>query len=195
MRGEQGERGSSGAPGLRGPPGPPGPQGHGGSSLFPLSFCFQNFITLNNFNQKVKFYNLTGSCDHCQTAQQDLSLSENPPEYSVISSKVIQSFKSDESKNTKHRTISAPRYYTNEPTKGAGKHPLGYNITNEKEKVKDKKQNDTTDGRNITRGKLKLHDPYDTKRIQKYNRTKINDRKNHRPLRVSPPSRKNAYSS
>ncbi|EFO22507.2 hypothetical protein LOAG_05980 [Loa loa] len=125
-----------------------------------------------------------GSCDHCRPPK-DLSLSENP---SVISSKPV------EPKTTGYTNLNVPRYYSNEPVKGTGNRPLGYDINND-ERLKDEKQNGSGDEERIARGKLKFRDPYNTKRIEKNDVTKLYDQKHHRPLRVSPAIRKNGYYS
>ncbi|VBB32190.1 unnamed protein product, partial [Acanthocheilonema viteae] len=165
MVGMRGEQGERGENGVPGLRGPPGPPGPQGYK---------------------------GNCDHCSPPK-ELSQSENPAEYYDMSSKIAQGLKPDEEEITEYEGIDIPRYYSNEPIKGTGNNPIGYDISNGNERVNKRKQNDNGDEESIDREKSKLHDPYDTKRIEKYELIKAYDLKHHRPLPISPAIRKNGY--
>ncbi|KAK6103265.1 Hint module family protein [Brugia pahangi] len=192
----------NGAPaGLRGPPGPTGPRGRVGSpgrDGNPGAIGVAGMRGEQGERGSDGAPGLQGppgppgrqgnkgSCDHCRPPKES-SVSENPSEYNAVNSKPV------ESKNTEYTNINVPRYYSNEPVKGTGNQPIGYNINNNNKIAKDVKQNGVSTERNIGRGKLR--ESYDTKRIEKYDVTKLYDQKYHRPLRISPTIRKNGYYS
>lgn len=97
--------------------------------------------------------------------------------------------------NAEYTDVNIPRYYGNEPVRGTDNHPLGYDISNNKEGINKEKQNSAGYEESTGRRKLKHRDPYDTKRIEKYEITKIYDLKHERPLPVSPIIRKGGYYS
>lgn len=94
---------------------------------------------------------------------------------------------------TGHTDANIRRYYSNEPVRGTGTRPLGYEINNYNERAYDERDSGIYNKQSSNGGKLELYDPYDTKRIENYDVTKVYDLKNDGSHPITSPIRKNGY--
>ncbi|VDK80126.1 unnamed protein product [Litomosoides sigmodontis] len=189
------------APGPRGPPGPMGPRGRVGSPGRSGNIGAPGTPGIRGAQGERGGNGTTGprgppgppgpqgnkgTCDHCAAGQAPSF--ENPVEYSTVSSS-----KSPELPTTGYADVNVERHYSNEPRQGTSGRPLGYQISANNEQAYNERESGLYNERSSSGGKLELYDPYDTKRIENYDITKVYDLKNDGSHPVSSPIRKNGY--